>query len=160
MQTGHTSTVYSAAMKYLLIAVAVLSLSACGADAPAAPTTTTVIVAAPTPAPILKANVQLASSTATFSCVTGLCLTLTFPITNLGPGCATTIQVTDRAFGSDGAGPQLGVDIPMGLPGSSLATLVLRPGGTVTLENIASFNDIRSNHTVFKASIAWKDTGC
>jgi hypothetical protein len=97
----------------------------------------------------------LASSVAQFTCVTGLCTALTFPVTNTGPGCATNVQVIDRAFGSDGNGPQLGIDIPMGLP-----TFVFRVGATVTLQSLSSFNDVRSAHTVFKASITWTDVAC
>jgi hypothetical protein len=109
---------------------------------------------------VVRANIQIASPTATFFCVTGLCTALTFPVTNSGPGCATNVQVVDRAFGGDGNGPQLGVDIPMGLPGGSLATFLFRPGTTVTLQSLNSFNDVRSAHTVFRASITWTDVAC
>jgi hypothetical protein len=107
-----------------------------------------------------RANIHLTSSTATFVCVTGLCSSLTFPVTNDGPGCATNVQVVTRAYGSDGNGIQLGVDIPMGLPGSSLATFVFRVGTSVTLQSIASFNDVRSAHTVFNSFITWTDVAC
>lgn len=109
---------------------------------------------------LVKANVQLASSTATFSCVTGFCTALTFPVTNLGPGCANGVQVVTRAYGSDGNGIQLGVDIPMGLPGGSLSTFLFRVGTTVTLQSLGGFNDVRSAHTAFKTSITWTDVAC
>ena len=109
---------------------------------------------------IATANVQLASSTANFTCVTGLCTSLTFPVTNLGPGCATNAQIVTRAYGSDGNGIQLGVDIPMGLPGGSLSSFLFRVGTTVTLQSIGTFNDVRSAHTAFKTSITWTDVAC
>ena len=109
---------------------------------------------------VARANVQLASNTANFVCVTGFCTALTFPVTNAGPGCATNTQVVTRAYGGDGNGPQLGIDIPMGLPGGSLSTYLFRPGVTVTLQSVTGFNDVRSAHTVFKTSITWNDTAC
>jgi hypothetical protein len=111
------------------------------------------------PAPA-KANIQVASSTIGFVCVTGLCASATFPITNLGPGCATNTRVITRAYGADGNGAQLGVDIPMGLPGTALTAYLFRPGSTVTVQSIGTFNDVRSVHTVFKADITWTDIAC
>ena len=107
-----------------------------------------------------KASMQVASPTATFTCVTGFCAALTFPVTNLGPGCANNVQVITRAYGSDGNGAQLGVDIPMGLPGGSLSTFLFRVGTTVTLQSLGGFNDVRSAHTVFKTFISSTDVAC
>ena len=109
---------------------------------------------------VAKANIQLASSTGTYSCVTGLCTSFTYPVSNLGPGCATNVQVITRFFGADGSGPQLGIDVPMGMLGGSLATMLFRPATTITLQNQVSFNDIRSAHTVFKPFITWTDVAC
>jgi hypothetical protein len=82
-------------------------------------------------------------------------------VTNLGPGCATNVQVVTRFYGGDGNGPQLGIDVPMGLAGGgSLTSSFLRVGTTVTLQNLIPFNDIRSAHTVFKPSITWTDVAC
>jgi hypothetical protein len=122
--------------------------SACGSSSPA-PTPS----AAAVPAVLPKASIQLASTTLSFGCFTGLCTSLTFPVKNLGSGCSVGVQVVTRAFGSDGNGIQLGVDIPMGLPGASLANHVFRPGEVTTLVNVATFNDVRSAHTAFKTSI-------
>jgi Abnormal spindle-like microcephaly-assoc'd, ASPM-SPD-2-Hydin len=109
---------------------------------------------------VVKANVVLASSTANFTCITGFCTALTFPIVNSGPGCASNVQVVTRAFGSDGNGIQLGIDIPMGVPGGSLSTFLFRVGTSVTLQSLGGFNDVRSAHTAFKTSITWTDVAC
>jgi hypothetical protein len=109
---------------------------------------------------LARANIQVASSTGTYSCLTGLCTQFTYAIANSGPGCATNVQVTTRFFGSDGSGPQLGIDVPMGLPGGSLSATLFRPGATATLVNTISFNDIRSAHTIFRSFITWTDTAC
>lgn len=107
-----------------------------------------------------KAKVELITDSAIYRCVRGYCDSLTYPVMNLGPGCATNVQVTTRAYGSDGNGAQLGVDIPMGLPGGSLATFYFGVGTTVTLQSLGGFNDVRSAHTVFKSSITWTDVAC
>jgi HYDIN/CFA65/VesB family protein len=109
---------------------------------------------------LLRANLQLASSTGTYFCLTGLCTSFTYPITNLGPGCATNVQVITRFYGGDGNGPQLGIDVPMGMAGGSLSSFFFGPGSTVTVQNLIPFNDIRSAHTVFKPAITWTDVGC
>jgi len=110
---------------------------------------------------LLRANMQLASSTGTYVCLTGLCTQFTYPITDTGPGCASNVQVTTRFFGSDGNGPQLGIDVPMGLAGGgALSSMLFRPGTTATVQNQVFFNDIRSAHTVFKAFITWTDVAC
>lgn len=136
---------------------------ACGGSSPTTPTSTAIsnpAVTTPTPAPIPRADVELASQTLTFSCVTGLCTSLTFPIINRGPGCATNIVVTTRAFGSDGNGIQLGVDIPMYAPGFSLPSGIMKSGITLPLLNVSSFNDVRSAHTVFKTNITFNSVAC
>jgi hypothetical protein len=126
------------------------------APSPATPTPT------PAPAPVIQAaNLQVAAS-GTYSCVTGFCTALTWAVTNAGPGCATNTQIVFRAFGSDGApgAVQLGVDIPMGLPGGSLATYVWRPGVTVSLVSLGGFNDVRSAHTIFRGFETHTNTAC
>jgi hypothetical protein len=139
--------------------VIALCASACGGDtntSPSAPGQTS-----PGPTPIAAANFQVASS-GSFSCVTGFCTALTWAITNAGPGCATNTQVIFRAYGSDGVpgSIQLGIDIPMGLPGASLATFVWRPGVTETLVSLGGFNDVRSAHTVFRAFETHTNIAC
>jgi len=109
---------------------------------------------------LAKANIQLSGSTGTYYCVTGLCTSFTYPVTNLGPGCANSVQVTTRFYGADGSGPQLGIDVPMDLPGGGLATYLFRVGTTVTLQNLIPFNDIRSAHTVFRVFATWTDVAC
>jgi hypothetical protein len=108
----------------------------------------------------IGADLQPAAASATFSCVTGMCVTLTYPITNVGRACATNVQVVTRAYGSDGDGPQLGFDIPMGVRSGSLAALVLRPGTTLTVQSIAPFDDVRSASTVMRPTIRWTDVPC
>jgi hypothetical protein len=155
-------------MKYMLsVTVAVLltaSLGACvaacgGGDK--SPTTPSTPTPTPSPAPVLQATLQIAAS-GTYSCVTGFCTALAWAVTNAGPGCATNTQIVFRAFGSDGApgAAQLGVDIPMGLPGASLATYLWRPGVTVTLVSLGGFNDVRSAHTVFSGFQSHTNVSC
>jgi hypothetical protein len=109
---------------------------------------------------LLKADIHLAGSTGLYSCFVGVCTSFTYPITNTGAGCATNIQVITRFFGSDGNGIQLGIDVPMYLPGGSFSTFVFRPGATVTIQNLGPFNDIRSAHTAFKVFPTWTDVSC
>lgn len=142
-------------MKRLSAIAILVFLMACGSS-PSAPSSTTPAQTVPTtqvPAPLPSAHISLASNTLVFTCFTGLCTSLTFPVTDDGPGCGVGVSVVTRAYGSDGNGPQLGVDIPMGLPGASLANHVFHPGEVVTLANIAPFNDVRSAHTAFKTTI-------
>jgi len=107
----------------------------------------------------LKADVQSVGA-GTSLCSTGVCTQFSYDITNRGLACATNLRVITRFFGSDGSGPQLGIDVPMGLSGQSLSALVLRPGATVTVISTIPFNDVRSAHTVFRASITWDDVQC
>lgn len=137
-------------MKRLIVSMCIAMFAvACGGSSPTTPTSA-----------MPNANVQLASQTLTFSCVTGLCTSLTFPIVNLGPGCATNIVVTTRAYGSDGNGIQLGVDIPMYAPGFSLPTGIMKSGITLPLQSLSSFNDVRSAHTAFKTDIRFSSVAC
>ena len=148
-------------MSRLLSALAVaFALAGCTSGQPTAPTPFPSPIRTPTPQLFLPANVVSTSDTPTFSCATGTCYTLTFAVTNAGAGCATNTRVITRAYDRDGNGIQLGADIPMGLPDSSLATFLFRPGVTVTLQNIAPFNDVRSAHTAFRSTITWVDTQC
>jgi hypothetical protein len=147
-------------LNYACALALTLTAVACGGSTPTTPTQAVTQTAPPAPAPISKADIELASSTAVFSCITGLCTSLTYPVRNLGPGCATNAQIVTRAYGSDGNGIQLGVDIPMGLPGGSLSTFFFRPGTSVTLQSIGPFNDVRSAHTAFKSFISWTDVAC
>src|SRR5262249_34506567 len=78
-----------------------------------------------------RANIQ-SSTTGTYLCFTGVCTSFTYQINNVGPGCATGVQVVTRFFGSDGLGPQLGIDVPMGQVGGSLSSTFFRVGTTVT----------------------------
>lgn len=107
----------------------------------------------------VRANVQAAAS-GTTGCFTGLCTLFTFSITNVGPGCATNVQVITRFYGGDGNGPQLGIDVPMILSGGSLSSFFFRVGTSVTVTNSIPFNDVRSAHTVFRPSITWTDVAC
>jgi hypothetical protein len=135
-----------------------LTAVACGGSTLTSPTP--VPNPAPAPASILPATIEWVPSQGVYSCVTGLCTSLTVPITNIGPGCGTNVQVTVRAYGGDGDGIQLGVDIPMGLQGGSLATLFFKVGTTVTIQNLAPFNDVRSAHTAFKAFATSTNVTC
>lgn len=146
--------------RFSLLACCLVGCNACGADSPASPAP---VVAAPVvtaPPPIAAASITWIEAQGSYGCFTGLCNLLTVPVVNLGPGCATNVQVTIRAFGSDGNGIQLGIDIPMGLPGGSLATLYWPSGSTFTLQNISPFNDVRSAHTVFKIFPTWTNVAC
>jgi hypothetical protein len=138
----------------------VATVSCGGGSSPSTPTPTPTPTPAPAPAPIASANLQWVPSQGVYSCFTGQCTSLTVPIINVGPGCATNVQVTVRAFGSDGDGAQLGVDIPMGLPGGALTNVYFGVGTTVTIQNLGPFNDVRSAHTVFKAFASATNVVC
>jgi hypothetical protein len=146
------------------LVAAVLAISCGGTSTgPSAVTPTpTPAVQTPAPAPVViqHANIHPVTDTLTFGCFTGLCTSLTFPIVNDGPGCATNVTVTTRAYGSDGNGIQLGVDIPMGMSGTSLHAHLFKVGEVVQLVNVSSFNDVRSAHTAFKSSATWTDVAC
>jgi hypothetical protein len=107
----------------------------------------------------LKADIRSVGSGLS-TCFTGLCTKFSYDITNNGLGCATHARVITRFYGSDGNGPQLGIDVPMDLVGQSLSAYFFRPGTTVTVFNTVSFNDVRSVHTVFKPAITWDDVAC
>jgi hypothetical protein len=109
---------------------------------------------------LLKANITLASNTGTYICSTGLCTSFQYAITNTGPGCASNVSVVTRFYGSNGNGPQLGIDVPMFAPGQTLSNILFRVGTTVTVQNTINFNDIRSAQTVFRAFITWNDVPC
>jgi hypothetical protein len=108
---------------------------------------------------VVRANVQSVGS-GTYVCFTGLCTSFTYTIANAGPGCATNVQVITRFYGSDGAGPQLGIDVPMGATSGSLSSFLFKSGSSTTVQNLVFFNDIRSAHTIFRPSITWTDTPC
>jgi hypothetical protein len=110
-------------------------------------------------AEIAKANLKSAD-TAVIRCMTGVCSDLIYDITNTGTGCATNVAVTTRFYGGDGAGPQLGVDVPMYSTTGYLSDLMFTPGFRAVLQNLIFFNDVRSAHTKFKAEITWTDTPC
>src|SRR4051812_33121903 len=152
-------------MRPYLVVILCAGIAACGGgtSSPVAPSVaTTTATSTPAQAPVIQsATLQIVGS-GTYSCVTGFCTALTWAVTNAGPGCATNTQIVFRAFGSDGApgAVQLGVDIPMGLPGSSLATFLWRPGVTLTLASLGGFNDVRSAHTIFRGFESHTNTGC
>jgi hypothetical protein len=96
-----------------------------------------------------------------YICVTGLCTSFHYDITNMGTGCATNVQVITRFYGSDGNGIQLGIDVPMGSQGPlALSAYTFHPGNTTTVWNTVPFNDIRSAHTRFRAFITWNNVPC
>lgn len=147
-----------------------LLLSACGGHTVTSPTSRTSdrIETAPTPppAPPLPPTVPPATfqnaSDGSGTCTTGYCYNLLWEVTNAGPGCATDTAIIFRAFGDDGkpGAPQLGIDIPMELPGASLRAYVWKPGVTLTLRSAIRFNDIRSAHTKFRMFESHRDVVC
>jgi hypothetical protein len=148
-------------VKALLTMLLCASVAACGGTT-TSPTIPLVSTPTPTPTLIIQtATIQIATS-GSYSCVTGFCTALTWAVTNIGPGCAANTQIVFRAFGSDGApgAVQLGVDIPMALPGGSLATFLWRPGVTLSLVSLGGFNDVRSAHTVFRGFETHTNVGC
>ena len=108
--------------------------------------------------PLPKANIQTATG-GSYACYTGYCVEMTFPIVNLGPGCARDTTVVSRAYGNNGNGPQLGVDIPMDV-GGGLRFITIYPNQTVWLYSMTGFNDVRSAFTVFRNTITWRDVPC
>jgi len=81
-------------------------------------------------------------------------------VTNIGPGCATNVQVIVRWFGADGAIPLPNTpDIVMGAPGG-LSNVFFRVGDTTIIQSLAAFNDVRSAHTVYKFFSTWSDVAC
>ena len=108
----------------------------------------------------IRANIQLAPSTQRSSCVTGLCTSLTFPCLNAGPVCDnssggltghTAVTATECSWA---------LTSRWGLPGGNLSTFVFRVGTSGTLQSLSGFNDVRSAHTAFRASITWTDIAC
>lgn len=144
-----------------------LCVAACGGTSTPAPTTPSMppaqTPAAPPPAaaPPPKANLQ-AVGVPVYSCTTGYCTSLAHEVTNIGPGCATDINLVFRAYGNNGAAgaPQLGLPIPMGLRGESLATHKWKPGETLLLVSLSGFSDVRSANTVFRFTETHTDIVC
>lgn len=147
-----------------------LLLSACGGHTVTSPSPETggqtETAPTPPPAPPLPPTIPSAtfqnSLNGSGTCTTGSCYNLLWEITNVGPGCATDTTIIFRAFGDDGkpGAPQLGIDIPMELPGASLKGYVWRPGVTLTLRSAVRFNDIRSAHTTFQMFESHMDVAC
>jgi hypothetical protein len=141
--------------------------SACGSGLATSPTSsdasTSTPAATPPPGavtPMARANIQLSSSTGLYDCTTGVCVSFTYPVQNFGPGCATNVAVVTRFYGADGTGPQIGADVPMGLSDGSLSSVFFQVGTTVTLHNMAQFDDIRSAHTAFRVFSTWTNVAC
>jgi hypothetical protein len=107
-----------------------------------------------------KASFVAPSASGDIVCQGTQCTSFTYTIQNVGVGCATSVTVVTRFYGADGAGPQLGIDVPMGLPGGSLATFLFRPGASATIQNLAPFNDVMSAHTTFRPFFTWTDVVC
>ncbi len=150
-----------------LLPTAILPLllaAACSSGTSTSPTSsasasTTTTPAPPPPPPVLPANLQ-ESGRLTIGCFTGLCTQASTTVRNAGTGCATNTQATLRFYGSDGAGPQLGIDVPMVLASGSLSNYVIYPGGSITLINAINFNDVRSVRTVYRLGLTWRDVAC
>jgi hypothetical protein len=149
-----------------VLLIAVLA-SACGGSTAPSPTPNQASTPTGTPAPapgtitpMAKASIQLSSSTGLYDCVTGVCVSFTYPVENFGPGCATNVQVVTRFYGGDGNGAQIGADVPMGMPGGSLPSVFFGVGTTVNLQNVAPFDDIRSAHTGFRVFSTWTNVTC
>jgi hypothetical protein len=83
-------------------------------------------------------------------------------IANVGPGCATGVNVIYRAYGNNGAAPapQLGFDIAMQASAQALATFVWKPGVSLVLTSITGFADVRSANTVFKFTETHTNVAC
>jgi hypothetical protein len=159
-------TIMTSNRVYVLLLLAVLA-SACGSSLATSPTpsdaSTSTPAATPPPGavtPIARANIQLSAPTGLYDCTTGVCVSFTYPVQNFGPGCATNVQVVTRFYGADGTGPQIGADVPMGLSDGSLSSVSFQVGTTVTLRNMAPFDDIRSAHTAFRVFSTWTNVAC
>lgn len=150
-----------------LLPTAILPLllaAACSSGTSTSPTSsasasTTTPAPTPAPPPILPANLQ-SQGQISIACFTGLCTQASVTVRNTGTGCATNTQATVRFYGSDGAGPQLGIDVPMVLASGSLSSYVFYPGSSTTLINAINFNDVRSVHTVYRLGLTWRDIAC
>ena len=133
-----------------------LCLAGCGSDTPAAPTPAPVYI--PPPAPILAANFQYGGGS--LVCQTGFCFSFTMELTNVGPGCATNVNAIVSWYGADGAIPLPNTpNIQMGAPGG-LSGYFFRPGQSLLLTSTTGFNDVRSAHTVYRASATWTSVAC
>jgi hypothetical protein len=110
------------------------------------------------PPPVLSSNFTV--SNLTIDCVRGLCMTATGILTNNGPGCATGVQVLLRWYGADGAVPlPNSPDVIMTAPGGLSAYRFLARTQQV-ISNAASFNDVRSAHTVYRPIITYNAIAC
>jgi hypothetical protein len=160
---GRSSRIVSRGTAALALA---LWVAACDGLSRPAPTTPSMPAAqTPTapqpPAAPPRANLQAVGVPA-YSCTTGYCTSLAHEVTNLGPGCATDVNLVFRAYGNNGApgAPQLGLEIPMGLRGAALATYVWKPGETLLLVSLSGFSDVRSAGTVFRFTETHTDIFC
>jgi hypothetical protein len=107
---------------------------------------------------VLSSNFTV--SNLTIDCVRGLCMTATGILTNNGPGCATGVQVLLRWYGADGAVPlPNSPDVIMTAPGGLSAYRFLARTQQV-ISNAASFNDVRSAHTVYRPIITYNAIAC
>jgi hypothetical protein len=145
---------------FLLSAVAAsLFLAACSGDSPTSSTrsTTTTTTTIP-PAPISAASFTYGDGS--LVCERGFCFSFTMQLTNLGPGCASQVNTIVSWYGADGAIPLPNTpSIQMGAPGG-LTNYVFRPGQSLLLTSTTGFNDVRSAHTVYRASSTWTNVRC
>jgi hypothetical protein len=112
----------------------------------------------PPPPPVLSSSFTV--SNLVIDCVRGLCFTATGIVTNNGPGCATGVQVLLRWYGSDGAVPlPNSPDVIMTAPGG-LSTYRFGPRSQLVISNAASFNDVRSAHTVYRPIVSYNAVAC
>ena len=151
-------------VRFVAAALTLTFAAACSSNTPTTPTpsqsaSTSTAPPPPAPAPIPPANLQSQGSIS-ISCFTGLCTQASVTVRNTGTGCATNTQATVRFYGGDGAGPQLGIDVPMVLASGSLSSYVFYPGSSTILINAINFNDVRSAHTVYRLGLTWRDIAC
>lgn len=90
-----------------------------------------------------------------YTCIPEYCYDMVVPIVNTGDGCAVDPNVVMQAYGGGGAGPAIGVPVPLLGYG-----YFFRPGQTIRLRSMSGFNDVRSVNTKFKATISWRDVPC
>lgn len=158
--------------RWLVFFVVGVVVSACSASKP--PTTPTVAtctdrnasnfgspgacVYPPPPPPLLSPSFTV--SDAVIDCVRGLCFGMNAILTNNGPGCANSVQVLIRWYGADGAVVLPNTpDVIMGATGG-LNTYYFGARTSLAIFNVASFNDVRSAHTVYRSFVTYNTVAC